>query len=75
VNTRRRFARLCVLKKTDGLDDQQLRRALVPSGTSLLGLVQHLTAAETSGSATTSPAVSTAEPDGAPAPLFLSLRR
>ena len=37
-----RFARHCVLKKTDGLDEDQLRRALVPSGTSLLGLVQHL---------------------------------
>jgi hypothetical protein len=37
-----RFARHCVLKKTEGLDEDQLRRALVPSGTSLLGLVQHL---------------------------------
>ena len=37
-----RFARHCVLKKADGLDEDQLRRALVPSGTSLLGLVQHL---------------------------------
>ena len=37
-----RFARHCVLKKTEGLDEGQLRRALVPSGTSLLGLVQHL---------------------------------
>jgi hypothetical protein len=36
------FARHCVLKKTEGLDEEQLRRALVPSGTSLLGLVQHL---------------------------------
>ena len=41
-----RFARHCVLKKTDGLDEEQLRRALVPSGTSLLGLVQHLTDGE-----------------------------
>jgi uncharacterized damage-inducible protein DinB len=40
------FARHCVLKKTDGLDDEQLRRVLVVSGTSLLGLVQHLTEAE-----------------------------
>jgi hypothetical protein len=37
-----RFARHCVLKKTEGLNEEQLRRALVPSGTSLLGLVQHL---------------------------------
>jgi hypothetical protein len=41
-----RFARRCVLKKTDGLHDEQLRRAVVPSGTSLLGLVQHLTDGE-----------------------------
>ena len=40
------FARHCVLKKTDGLADEQLRRVLVDSGTSLLGLVQHLTEAE-----------------------------
>jgi hypothetical protein len=41
-----RFARRCVLKKTEGLDDAQLRTAGVPSGTSLLGLVQHLTDGE-----------------------------
>lgn len=41
-----RFARHCVLKKTEGLDDEQLRRAVVPSGTSLLGLVKHLTDGE-----------------------------
>jgi uncharacterized damage-inducible protein DinB len=40
------FARECVIKKTDGLTDEQLRRVLVESGTSLLGLVQHLTDAE-----------------------------
>ena len=40
------FARHCVLKKADGLSDGQLRRALVGSGTSILGLVQHLTEAE-----------------------------
>jgi uncharacterized damage-inducible protein DinB len=34
------------VKKTDGLADEQLRRAVVPSGTSLLGLVQHLTDGE-----------------------------
>jgi hypothetical protein len=40
------FARESVLKKTDGLDDEQLRRVLVDTGTNLLGLVQHLTVAE-----------------------------
>ena len=40
------FARKCVLKKTTDLDDEQLRRVLVESGTSLLGLVQHLTDGE-----------------------------
>lgn len=41
-----RFARHCVLKKADGLDDSQLQRSLVPSGTTILGLVQHLTDGE-----------------------------
>ncbi len=40
------FNRECVLKKTDGLDDEQLRRVLVGTGTNLLGLVRHLAAAE-----------------------------
>jgi hypothetical protein len=40
------FARECVVKKTDGLTDAQLRRVLVESGTTLLGLVHHLTLAE-----------------------------
>jgi uncharacterized damage-inducible protein DinB len=40
------FQRHCVVKKCDGLSDEQLRRVLVGSGTSLLGLVQHLTVAE-----------------------------
>lgn len=40
------FARSCVLKKVDGLDDGQLRRRLVMSDTTLLGLVQHLTDSE-----------------------------
>src|SRR5215510_12992523 len=40
------FARHCVLKKADGLSDEQLRRVLVDSGTSILGLVQHLAGAE-----------------------------
>ncbi|HET7016735.1 MAG TPA: DinB family protein [Streptosporangiaceae bacterium] len=40
------FARHCVLKKADGLPDEQLRRVLVGSGTTILGLVQHLAEAE-----------------------------
>jgi hypothetical protein len=40
------FARACLLKKLDGLDDEQLRRRLVVSETTLLGLVQHRTAGE-----------------------------
>ncbi|MGP4049393.1 DinB family protein [Streptomyces sp. 2A115] len=31
-----------VLGKLEGLDDEQLRRPMTPSGTSLLGLVKHL---------------------------------
>jgi len=40
------FARECVMKKTDELSEEQLRRVLVASGTTLLGLVHHLTLAE-----------------------------
>jgi hypothetical protein len=40
------FARSCVLKKVGGLSEEQLRRRLVVSDTTLLGLVQHLTDAE-----------------------------
>lgn len=40
------FARECVVKKTEGLGDDALRRAVVPTGTNLLGLVQHLAASE-----------------------------
>jgi hypothetical protein len=40
------FARHCVLKKASGLSEEELRRALVGSGTSILGLVQHLAEAE-----------------------------
>ncbi|MFG1807406.1 DUF664 domain-containing protein [Streptomyces sp. NPDC049040] len=40
------FARQCVVKKTEGLTEEQLRRVLVESGTTLLGLVHHLTLAE-----------------------------
>jgi hypothetical protein len=35
-----------VLWKIEGLDDEQLRRPMTPSGTSLLGLVKHLGAVE-----------------------------
>ena len=35
-----------MLKKADGLSEEQLRRVLVDSGTSVLGLVQHLAEAE-----------------------------
>jgi hypothetical protein len=36
-----RFQRACVLKKIEGLDEEQLRRRLVVSDTTLLGLVKH----------------------------------
>jgi uncharacterized damage-inducible protein DinB len=36
------FARHCILKKTDGLSEEQLRRPMVETGTSLLGLVWHM---------------------------------
>jgi uncharacterized damage-inducible protein DinB len=35
-----------ILWKLEGLDDEALRRPMVPSGTSLLGLVKHLAAVE-----------------------------
>jgi uncharacterized damage-inducible protein DinB len=41
------YLRECIVAKGDGLDDEALRRSTVPSGTSLLGLVKHLTMAET----------------------------
>jgi uncharacterized damage-inducible protein DinB len=40
------FARHCLVKKLDGLDEEQVRRVMVDSGTSLLGLVQHMTDGE-----------------------------
>ena len=40
------FARECVLKKLDGLDEHQVRQVLVPTGTNLLGLVQHIIVGE-----------------------------
>jgi len=36
------FHRATLLWKIEGLDDEQLRRPMVPSGTSLLGMVKHL---------------------------------
>ena len=42
------FHRATLLWKLEGLDDQQLRRAMVASGTSLLGLVKHLAYVERS---------------------------
>ena len=38
--------REAVLWKIDGLDDEQLRRVMMPSGTSMLGLIKHLGAVE-----------------------------
>jgi uncharacterized damage-inducible protein DinB len=35
-----------VLWKLEGLDDEQLRQPMVPSGTSVLGLVKHLASVE-----------------------------
>ncbi|MEV4132098.1 DinB family protein [Dactylosporangium sp. NPDC049742] len=35
-----------VLWKLDGLDDEQLRRPMTPSGSTMLGLVKHLAAVE-----------------------------
>lgn len=40
------YLRVGVSLKLDGLDEDQARLALVPSGTSLLGLVKHLTDVE-----------------------------
>lgn len=40
------FARSCLLKKADGLTEEQLRRVLVVSGTNILGLIQHMTVGE-----------------------------
>ncbi|NGY60716.1 DinB family protein [Lentzea sp. NEAU-D13] len=41
-----KFQRHCVLKKAEGLTEDQLRRPVVASGTSILGLIQHLAEAE-----------------------------
>lgn len=40
------FARESLIKKADGLNDEQLRRVLVDTGTTIWGLVQHSTVGE-----------------------------
>lgn len=40
------YHRATLVTKLEGLDDEQLRRPMVPSGLSLLGLVKHLTGVE-----------------------------
>ncbi len=40
------FARASILKKLEGLDEEQVRRRLVATDTTLLGLVQHCTDGE-----------------------------
>jgi uncharacterized damage-inducible protein DinB len=40
------YLRHSVMRKLDGLSEEQVRHRLVPSGTSLLGLVKHLTQVE-----------------------------
>ena len=40
------YHRATLLMKLEGLDDEQLRRPVVPSGVSLLGIVKHLTQVE-----------------------------
>ena len=41
------YLRESVILKVDGLDEESARRSSVPTGTSLLGLVKHLTSVET----------------------------
>lgn len=43
-----RYLRESVLRKAEGLDDEAVRRPMVPSGTSVLGLVAHLAMVEAS---------------------------
>jgi hypothetical protein len=42
------YLRVAIVAKVEGLSDADARRALVPSGTSVLGLVKHLTMVEVS---------------------------
>jgi uncharacterized damage-inducible protein DinB len=46
LSARLDFLRATVLMKIDGLDDEQLRRPMTPTGLSLLALVKHLTQVE-----------------------------
>jgi uncharacterized damage-inducible protein DinB len=57
------FARSSVLKKAEGLDDESLRRRLVRSRTTLLGLVRHLTTGERYWFGHTLAGVAMSEPD------------
>jgi hypothetical protein len=40
------FQRESLVKKTQGLTDEQMRRRLVPTETNLLGMIQHMTVGE-----------------------------
>jgi uncharacterized damage-inducible protein DinB len=40
------YQRATLLKKLEGLDDEQLRRPMVPTGLTLLGIVKHLGSVE-----------------------------
>ncbi len=40
------YLRESVILKVDGLDEEAVRRSSVPTGTSLLGLIKHLTSVE-----------------------------
>lgn len=46
LSARLDFLRATVLMKIDGLEDEQLRQPMTPTGLSLLGLVKHLTQVE-----------------------------
>jgi len=43
LNQQLDFQRATLLRKLEGLDDEQLRQPMTRSGLSLLGLVKHLT--------------------------------
>ncbi len=46
LNQQLDFQRATLLRKLEGLDDEQLRRPMTRSGLTLLGLVKHLTSTE-----------------------------
>ena len=46
LSARLDYHRATLLMKLEGLDDEQLRHPMVPSGVSLLGMVKHLTQVE-----------------------------